>query len=695
MIELKISLEKDNNGFLETIDQNNIGEIIESIIRLTDLDEKIIKSIKEKIFQNFNFDNKKIVLEEIQNFVAKILMESGNYDIAIKFISKISNQNLLRELVDNYIQDKTWLVRENANSTYSLQSLNFHVFSKIISDYWLQRIYFSKNPKIAKAHIDGDFHIHDLGILGPYCVGWDLKDLLISGFKGVRGKTSSRSAKHFRVVLGQITNFFFTLQGEAAGAQAFSNFDTYLAPFIREDHLDYKMVKQALQEFIFNMNVPTRVGFQTPFTNITLDLYVPKFMKNENIIVGGVLRDETYADFQEEMNMFNEAFAEVMSEGDAEGRPFTFPIPTINITKDFGWESPVTFKVFKMSSKYGIPYFANFVNSDMNPEDVRSMCCHLRLDNRELRKRGGGLFGANPLTGSIGVITINMARLGYISENETEFFEKLENLMELAKEALEVKREWIEKLTQRGLYPYSKFYLRNVKDPLGGGYWDNHFSTIGLLGMNEGLMNFMNVSIGDREGLNFAEKVLNFMRNKIMDFQEQTGHLYNLEATPAEGASYRLAWLDKKKYPDIKVANEKECNEGAKPYYTNSTLLPVYYTDDLFEALRLQEPLQTKYTGGTVFHIWLEDSNPPVDTIISLVKKVTTNFRLPYYTITPTFSVCPTHGYIQGEHWKCPICGNNTEVYSRVVGYLRPVENWNSGKQQEFKQRKYFDKAKS
>ncbi|MCD6593516.1 ribonucleoside triphosphate reductase, partial [Candidatus Bathyarchaeota archaeon] len=463
------------------------------------------------------------------------------------------------------------------------------------------------------------------------------------------------------------------------------------------DGLDFKTTKQALQEFMFNMNVPTRVGFQTPFTNITLDLEVPKFMENEPVIVGGKILDETYGDFQEEMDIFNKALAEVMLEGDAVGRVFTFPIPTINITKEFDWESPVHRKIFETSAKYGVPYFANFINSDMKPEDVRSMCCHLRLDKRELKKRGGGLFGANPLTGSIGVVTINMPRIGYLSKDETEFFERLDYLMELAKEALEIKRRWLERFTEMGLYPYSKFYLRRIKEGFGE-YWKNHFNTIGLVGMNEACLNFLGCTIGDKDGLDFAIRVLDYMRNRLQDFQEETGNIYNLEATPAEGSSYRLARIDKKKYPDIIVANNEEVKKGAAPYYTNSTQLPVYFTDDLWEALELQDPLQVRYTGGTVFHIWLGESNPPVESVIALVRKVCENFRLPYFTLTPTFSICPIHGYIPGEHHFCPRCeaeGRKTlcEVYSRAVGYLRPVDQWNEGKQEEFKQRAKFDKA--
>jgi ribonucleoside-triphosphate reductase len=635
-------------------------------------------------------------VEQVQDLVEKVLVENGHYRTAKAYILYRALHSQVRELVDQYLERRTWLVKGNSNMTYSLQALNFHISSQVISQYWLHKIY-KPQPEVREAHVNGDLHIHNLAVLGPYCVGWDLRDLLLTGFKGVRGKTASNPAKHFRSILGQVVNFFFTLQGESAGAQALSNFDTYLAPFIRYDNLDYKAVKQGLQEFMFNMNVPTRVGFQTPFTNITLDLEVPKFMENEPTIVEGKVLDDTYAGFQKEMDVFNTALAEVMLEGDADERVFTFPIPTINITKEFDWSNNINQKIFETAAKYGIPYFANFVNSDMKPEDVRSMCCHLRLDRRELKRRGGGFFAANPLTGSIGVVTINMPRLGYLSKDETKFFERLEDLMELSKDTLEMKREYLEKYTETELYPYSKFYLRRIKEEFRQ-YWKNHFNTIGLLGMNEACLNLLDCSIGDKEGLKFSEKTLDFMRTKLQDFQEETGNIYNLEATPAEGSSYRLAKIDKQEYPKIIVANESEVRKGAEPYYTNSSQLPVYYTDDLWEALELQDPLQVKYTGGTVLHVWLGESNPPTTSIKMLVKKICENFRLPYFTLTSTFSICPAHGYIQGEHQTCQKCkieGKKTrcEVYSRTVGYLRPVEQWNEGKQEEFKQRKTFDKA--
>jgi len=482
------------------------------------------------------------------------------------------------------------------------------------------------------------------------------------------------------------------LQGEAAGAQAFSNFDTNLAPFIRYDHLEEKEVKQALQEFFFNINVPTRVGFQTPFTNVTLDLTVPNFMKDEPVIRGGTLTDDSYGDMQKEVDMFNSAFAEVMAEGDAKGRVFTFPIPTYNITDDFDWNSPVAQKIFEVTAKYGTPYFSNFVNSDMSPEDVRSMCCRLRIDNRMLRKRGGGFFGASPLTGSIAVVTLNMPRIGYLAKNEENFFERLEGMMQIAKDSLEIKRKVLERFTEKGLYPYSRYYLRFVKEAYGS-FWKNHFSTIGLIGMNEALLNLFGYGIANDEGMKFAVRVLKFMRDKLVEYQEETGNMYNLEATPAEGVSYRLPHLDKIKYPDIIAANEKQIAKGAEPFYTNSTHLPVDYTGDLFEALEHQDNLQTLYTGGTVFHIFLGERIHSWKATAELVKKVAHTVHLPYYSLTPTFSICMTHGYLNGEQKTCPQCGAKCEVYSRTVGYLRPVDQWNDSKQAEFSIRKTFDQS--
>ena len=636
-------------------------------------------------------------VEEIQDIVERVLLDSPFYKTAKAYIIYREQHNQIRKiaidenvgLMDSYISRMDWKVKENSNMSYSLQGLNNYISSDITAEYWLNKIY---PPQVRDAHYSGDLHIHDLSLLSVYCVGWDLQDLLIEGFKGVAGKVESSPPKHFRSALGQIVNFFYTLQGEAAGAQAMSNFDTLLAPFVRYDNLTPKEVKQALQEFVFNINIPTRVGFQTPFTNITMDLNVPGTLKDSPIIIGGEYKTETYADFQAEMDMINDAFAQVMMEGDAKDRVFTFPIPTYNITEDFDWGNPKLENIWKMTGKYGIPYFSNFVNSDMSPEDARSMCCRLRLDNRELRKRGGGLFGANPLTGSIGVVTLNLPRIGYVAQDENEFFQRLDTLIELSAESLSIKRKILEKFTNGDLHPYSKFYLRKIKESTGV-YWRNHFSTIGILGMNEACINFMgeNYGIATREGQAFAVKVMDYIRGKIEALQNETGEIFNLEATPAEGTTYRFANLDKKKYKSIICANEEEFQNGSDPFYTNSTHLPVNYTDDLFEALELQDDLQTKYTGGTVQHLFLGEEVSDTEVVKQVVSKVSNSFRLPYFTLTPTFSVCPSHGYISGEHATCATCDAETEVYSRVVGYLRPVGQWNNGKQTEFCMRKTYN----
>jgi anaerobic ribonucleoside-triphosphate reductase len=644
-------------------------------------------------------------VEQVQDVVEKILIEDGHAKTAKAFILYRKQHQDMREIggllkdidvVDDYLNMLDWKVNENSNMSYSLQGLNVYATESIVSHYWLNKIY---PPEIGDAHTRGDYHIHDLGTLGAYCVGWDLQDLLLLGFKGVSGKIESKPAKHFSTALMQIVNYLYTLQGEAAGAQALSNFDSLLAPFIAKDDLQYDNVKQEMQKFLFNMNVPTRVGFQSPFTNITMDLTVPSYLINEPAIIGGNPTDNNYSEYTEEMDMINHAFAEIMHDGDAKGRPFTFPIPTYNITKDFNWNNDGLAPLWDMTAKYGIPYFSNFINSDMKPEDARSMCCRLRLDNRELQKRGGGLFGANPKTGSIGVVTLNMPRLAYLAKDDTDFFERLDKLMMLARQSLEIKRDLIENLTASGLHPYSRFYLSDVKNTFGE-YWKNHFSTIGLIGMNDALLNFMNKSIAEPEGKAFAEKVLDFMRTRILEYQGETGNIFNLEATPGEGTSYRLARLDKKHFPDIRTYNQEiyAQNRGrdVQPYYTNSTQLPVGFTTDVFEALDLQDSLQTKYTGGTVLHIFLGEEEPSPTATKNLVRKVAENYELPYYTITPTFSVCPDHGYIAGEHQLCPTCQaaqktTECEIYSRVVGYIRPVNQWNKGKQQEFRDRTTFD----
>jgi ribonucleoside-triphosphate reductase len=647
-----------------------------------------VLSLAEKLF-----DSRVLDVEEIQDIVEEVLLPSSYRKTAKSYIIYRDQHARLRDiankmevdLVDQYLKKADWKINENSNMDYSLQGLNNYISSEVSKVYWLNEIY---TPEIRKAHNDGDFHIHDLSLLSVYCVGWDLYDLLLQGFRGVSGKVESKPAKHLRSALGQVVNFFYTLQGEAAGAQAFSNFDTLLAPYIRYDGLKFVEVKQALQEFIFNINVPTRVGFQTPFTNVTLDVTVPKYYSDQNVIIGGQPQKEIYKEFQEEMNLFNKAFLQVMAEGDAKGRVFTFPIPTYNVTKDFNWDDPNMHDLWEMTAKYGVPYFSNFINSDMNPEDARSMCCRLRIDNRELEMRGGGLFGSNPLTGSIGVITINMPRIGYLAKSKKDFLQQLENLMETAKESLETKRKVLEKFTDGNLYPYTKYYLRNVKERFNE-FWKNHFSTIGLVGMNEACLNLLGRNIASEEGQAFTKQVLDFMRNKLIDFQKETGNNYNLESTPAEGTSYRLAKIDKEKYQDIICASDGK-SKHAEPFYTNSTQLPVNYTDDIFEALDLQDEIQSKYTGGTVFHTFAGERIDDPNAVKRLVQKICSNYHLPYITFTPTFSVCPSHGYLKGEQEKCPTCADDCEVYSRVVGYLRPVKQWNKGKQEEFDSRREF-----
>lgn len=589
-----------------------------------------------------------------------------------------TRSHLADYLVSRYLACHDWKVRENSNMAYSLQGLNNFLSTELVTDYWLYRVY---PNTIREAHLNGDFHVHDLGSLSVYCVGWDLAALLREGFRGAPGKAASSPAKHLSSALGQIVNFFYTLQGEAAGAQALANLDTLLAPFIRYDGLDDQQLRQLMQEFVFNLNVPTRVGFQSPFTNITLDLTIPSHLANEPVMCGGQPQPETYGEFQEEVDRFNQAFYDVMLAGDAEGRSFTFPIPTVNITPEFEWDNPRHDGLWAIAAKYGTPYFANFINSTMKAEDARSMCCRLRLDNRELRKRGGGLFGANPLTGSIGVVTLNLARLGRSSRHILDFKRRLVALMDLAKESLELKRTYLEAWTRNDLYPYIKHYL-NDQVRQSGEYWSNHFSTIGLVGMNEACLNLIGEDISSPNGHRLAQETLTLMREQMTQYQATTGNLYNLEATPAEGASYRLARLDRENFPDIISANQ-----DGEPFYTNATQLPVGHTADLFHALEHQDSLQTLYTGGTVFHAFLGERVSDPMMIKRLVRQVFRHYHLPYLSITPTFSVCPNHGYMPGEVAECPHCERPTEVYSRVVGYLRPVSQWNDGKQQEFMER--------
>ncbi|TET08859.1 ribonucleoside triphosphate reductase [Candidatus Aerophobetes bacterium] len=620
-------------------------------------------------------------VEDVQDVVEKVLIEEGHARTAKAYILYRKQHETLRKIqttflevekiVSDYLSQIDWRVRENSNIGYSMSGLMLHVAGSVITDYSLDRIY---PMEIADAHRNGDIHLHDLyfGITG-YCAGWSISKLLFEGFNGVPGVVESKPAKHLDTALLQMANFIGTLQNEWAGAQAFNSIDTYLAPLVRKDALNYNQVKQAVQKFVFNLNITSRWGGQSPFTNLTFDWTVPDDLKKQPVVLGGELLKETYGDYQKEMDLINKAFIEVLIEGDMRGRPFTFPIPTYNLTRDFDWENENAKLLFEMTAKYGLSYFSNFINSNLNPSDVRSMCCRLRLDLRQLdRNVTGGLFGSGDSTGSIGVVTINMPRIAYLSKDKNEFFDRLEYLMGLAKTSLEIKRGIVNKNMEGGLLPYSKRYLGTLK---------NHFSTIGPIGMNEACLNLLGKDIASKEGKNFAVEVLEFMRARLSDFQEETSHIYNLEAVPAEGTSFRLAKMDKAKYPDIITAGKRA------PYYTNSTLLPVDKTEDAIEALEHQEGLQTLYTGGTVFHLFLGERMSSGEAVKRLLKKIAYNTRLPYITITPTYSICPDHGYFPGEHPRCPKCGENAEIYSRVVGYFRPVRNWNEGKQEEFRQR--------
>jgi len=579
----------------------------------------------------------------------------------------------VKRVVENYIKRRIWQTRENSNQRYSYSSISWRLSGEVMTRYCLNEIY---PEKISLAHLNGDLHIHNLymGICG-YCCGWSLQELLLRGV-GVPWQVSCRPAKHFDSALNQIANFIGAVSNEWAGAQALNSFDVLLAPFIKKDKLNYKEVKQKIQGFIYTLNLPTRWGGQTPFTNITFDLKIPKDLKDKRVIIGGKLQKETYKDFQKEADMINKAFMEIMLEGNSQGRAFSFPIPTYNITKDFNWNSKISDLMFEMTAKYGIPYFQNFIKSDLDPHAVRAMCCHLRLRLDELKyRRVGGYFGYADKTGSIGVVTINLPRIGYLAKNEKDFFSRLKNLMDLAKESLEIKRKVVEDYINSDLLPFTKKYLGTLKF---------HFSTIGLIGMHEACLNFLGKGIESKEGKEFAIKVLKFMRERLVEYQKETSHIYNLEATPAESSCYRLAKIDKKKFPRIKTSGKKE------PYYTNSTLLPVNYTADLFKALEHQKDLQTLYTGGTVFHAFLGEKIRGKEAKL-LVKKILQTYPLPYITLTPTFSICEEHGYIKGEKEKCPICGKKTEIYSRIVGYLTPTQNWNKGKQEEFRQRKEYE----
>jgi ribonucleoside-triphosphate reductase len=682
------------DGRIEDFNVDKIRDAIYKAALAAGGDNKVLATeLALKVAQRLDDTYKDLAptIEQIQDMVEKVLIDEQHAKTAVAYIryrearKKARDTNALiaqtEELFADYLSEEAWEVKENANMQKSVNGLNNYVRESFTKKYWLYNIY---PEEVRVAHEDGDIHLHDLGFFGPYCAGWDLRQLLTDGFGGVAGKVESKPAKHLRSFLGQVVNSTFTTQGETAGAQAWSSIDTYCAPFIRYDKMTYEQVRQCIQEFIFNINVPTRVGFQCPFSNLTFDIKVPSTLKDQPVIVGGEIKEDKYGDFQAEMDIFNKAFCSVMLEGDAKGRVFTFPIPTLNITKDFDWNNPVVDAFMEITCKYGIPYFANYINSDLSPEDAVSMCCRLRLDVTELRKRGGGLFGSNPMTGSIGVVTLNMPRIGYLATDEEDFFKRVERLARISQTSLEIKRKIIEKESEKGLYPYSTHFLRSVKERTGR-FWDNHFNTIGLVGMNECLLNFMGKDIGTPEGLEFSLKVMNFLRSLMQEFQKESGRSYNLEATPAEGTSYRLARLDRKKFgKDIISAGDEV------PYYTNSTQLPASYTDDIMKCVELQDELQYLYTGGTVQHLYLGEKIEDIQVAKKLIKKIFEVSKMPYISLTPTFSVCNEHGYLAGEQWSCPTCGKDTEVYSRVTGYLRPVQNYNDGKKAEYKDRVKF-----
>ncbi|TKJ43071.1 ribonucleoside triphosphate reductase [Candidatus Aerophobetes bacterium Ae_b3b] len=682
--ERKISKIRKRDGRTVDFDQEKITKAVWAAAQAVGgRDRSLAERLSDQVVAILEqrFPAKTPTVENVQDIVEKVLIEDGHARTAKAYILYRKQHESLRKIkttfleveriVSDYLSQVDWRVRENSNIGYSMSGLLMHVAGSVVANYTLDRIY---PMEVADAHRNGDIHLHDLyfGITG-YCAGWSLSKLLHEGFNGVPGIVESKPAKHLDTALLQMVNFIGTLQNEWAGAQAFNSIDTYLAPFVRKDKLDYQEIKQAIQKFVFNLNIASRWGGQSPFTNLTLDWVVPDDLKKQPIVLGGKLLEETYDDYQKEMNLINKAFIEVLTEGDMNGRPFTFPIPTYNLTRDFDWETENARLLLEMTAKYGLAYFSNFINSDLNPSDIRSMCCRLRLNLRQLdRNITGGLFGSGDSTGSVGVVTMNMPRIAYLSKNKDDFFHRLEYLMGLAKISLEMKREIVEKNMQGGLLPYTKRYLGTLK---------NHFSTIGPIGMNEACLNLLGKDIASEEGKSFAVETLKFMKAKLSDFQEETSHIYNLEAVPAEGTSYRLARVDRRKYPDIITAGKEV------PYYTNSTLLPVNETEDVIEALEHQEELQTLYTGGTVFHIFLGEKVSSGEAVMRLLKKVAYNTKLPYFTITPTYSICSDHGYLVGEHLRCPTCGKETEVYSRVVGYFRPVRNWNEGKQEEFRQR--------
>ncbi len=644
----------------------------------------LAKDVETNLGKKFH-PNSIPAVEEIQDLVEKTLIEMGHARVAKAYILYREQHRRFRsthELVlditstmDGYLKQEDWRVHENSNVNYSLGGLILHNSGAITANYWLENIY---EHDIANAHRNGDFHLHDLSMFSGYCAGWSLRQLIAEGLGKVKGKITSAPPRHLSTLIQQMVNFLGILQNEWAGAQAFSSFDTYLAPFVRADNLSYKELKQQIQSFVFGVNTPSRWGSQAPFTNITLDWVVPEDLKDQPAVIGGVPLETTYGDYQAEMDLVNKAFLEVLIEGDAEGRGFSYPIPTYNITPNFNWDSENAKLLFKMTGKYGTPYFQNFINSSLNPSDVRSMCCRLQLDKRELRVRGGGLFGSDEFTGSIGVVTINLPRIGYLSSTKEEYFSHLNHFMDLARDSLETKRKVISRLMDQGLFPYTQRYLR---------HWNNHFSTIGLIGMNESVLNFMGKDITDPDAMAFAKEVLTHMRERLVQYQEETKHLFNLEATPGEGTSHRLAKIDRAKFSRMVIPG------GDEPFYTNSTQLPVNATDDLFEALDLQNDIQKLYTGGTVFHAFIGEAIDDAEVCKNLVKKIATNYEIPYFTLSPVFSICQNHGYIKGEQFKCPTCSEETEVYARIVGYYRPVQNWNIGKKGEYKMRKTLNFA--
>lgn len=680
--EKKPSQIKKRDGCLETWAVDRIAQAILKALQASGIKDPLLsKRLAQKV-------EKKLIgidipeQEQVQDMVEQVLMDSRLFNVAKRYILYREERRKLRSqqeafldicsTIDNYVNKEDWRVAENANMSHSFQGLMLHLSGSVQARYALEKY----PEEIRQAHEHGYFHIHDLSFgLAGYCAGWSLRDLLLEGFN-LEGRCSSGPAKHLDSALGQMVNFLGTLQNEWAGAQAFNNVDTYLAPFVRQDNLSYDRVKQSIQKFVFNLNTTSRWGGQSPFTNLTFDLIPPKHIGQEAVIIGGELQDSCYQDYKQEMEMINKAFLEVMLSGDYHGRIFSFPIPTYNVTKDFPWDTEVGELLLQLTSKYGVPYFQNFINSDLKPEDVRSMCCRLQMDIRELRRRTGGLFGAGDLTGSIGVVTLNLAKLGYLAEDEQDFLDLITEYSNMAKESLEFKRKWINTNMELGMYPFSQRYLKNGLQ--------GHFSTIGLIGGHEACLNLLGKGIDSPAGVRLMQRTLDHLRDLTSNFQEETGHLFNLEATPAEGTSYRLAKIDKNLYQDIITAGEDT------PYYTNSTTLPVNATQDIFAALQHQEMLQPKYTGGTVFHTFLGEAVADVQALKNYIVKAMSKTKLPYISITPTFSVCKEHGYLRGEHFQCPYCGSEAEVYTRVVGYYRPVKMWNKGKREEYKDRTTF-----